>query len=440
MPTSFRPYDPDQSLLLPPSLRDWLAGDHLAYFVADTIDQLDLSEFYARYEGDGRRKQPYEPRMMVKVLVYAYATGTFSSRRVARRLEEDVAFRILGAGNFPAHRTICEFRRRHLEEFGRLFVQVVELARELKLVRLGTLAIDGSKVRANASKHKAMSYERMRQEEQRLKGEIKDLLSRAEAIDVVEDERYGTEQRGDELPEELARRESRLEQIRAAKRRLEARQRAEDAAAGREPGDDTKGGPGRAFKRPFGRPEDKKQENFTDPDSRIMKRGKNFEQSYNAQIAVDEHAHVIVAADVTQCAADTGQLLPMLDQVVTNIGETPARILADAGYRSESTLVALEERGVDGYIALGREGKDLATKTAESGPATARMGRKLRSPRGETRYRKRKWIAEPPFGWIKAALGFHRFSLRGLEKVRAEWRLVCLALNVRRLGDRVAWV
>lgn len=415
--------------------------DHLAYFVSDTIDQLDLSEFYARYEGDGRRKQPFEPRMMVKILVYAYATGTFSSRRIARKLEEDVALRILGAGNFPAHRTICEFRQLHLKAFARLFVQVVGLARELKLARFGTLSIDGSKVKANASKHKAMSFARMKDEEKRLKQEIKGLIGRAKSIDAAEDKLYGPDCRGDELPAELARRESRLEQIRAAKERLEERQRAEDEAAGRVPDDDDEDDAPRAkHKRSFGEPPPTKQENFTDPDSRIMKRGKEFQQSYNAQIAVDDHAHVIVAADVTQCATDSGQLLPLLDQAVANTGVQPARVLADAGYRSEAVLAELEERGIDAYIALGREGKDLSTKAANAGPATKRMSRKLRTRRGEKWYRKRKWLAEPPFGWIKSALGFDRFSMRGVEKVRAEWKLVCLALNIRRMAKRIAWV
>lgn len=440
MATSFRPYDPEQLLLLPPSLREWLPSEHLSYFVSDTIDQLDLSEFYARYEGDGRRKQPFEPRMMVKILVYAYATGTFSSRRIARKLEEDVALRVLGAGNFPAHRTICDFRQLHLHALASLFVQVVKLARELKLARFGTLSIDGSKVKANASKHKAMSFARMKDEEKRLKQEIKSLIGRAKSIDAEEDKLYGPDCRGDELPAELARRETRLEQIRAAKKRLEERQRAEDEAAGREPGDDQKGGPGPKHKRKFGEPPPTKQGNFTDPDSRIMVRGKEFQQSYNAQIAVDDHAHVIVAADVTQCATDSAQLLPLLDQAIANTAVQPARVLADAGYRSEAVLAVLEQRGIDGYVALGREGKDLTTKTANAGPATQRMARKLRTRRGEQCYRKRKWLAEPPFGWIKSALGFDRFSLRGLEKVRAEWKLVCLALNIKRMNERIVWV
>ena len=236
MPTRFRSYQPDQALLLPPSLRDWLPEGHIANHVSDLVDGLDLSVFYERYEGDGRRKSPYEPRMMVKLLLYGYATGVFSSRKIARKLEEDVAFRVLAADNFPSHRTICEFRRRHLGDFRKLFVEVVGLARELGLVRFGKLSIDGTKVRANASKRKAMSYGRMRREERRLSEEIEGLLLRARETDAAEDARFGEALRGDELPEELRRREDRLAAIRAAKERLESRQREVDAARGREPG------------------------------------------------------------------------------------------------------------------------------------------------------------------------------------------------------------
>ena len=438
MRTTFRPYEPDQALILPPSLRDWLATDHLVFFVSDTIDQLDLSAFYGRYEGDGRRKQPYEPRMMVKVLVYAYATGTFSSRKIARKLEEDVAFRVLAAGNFPAHRTIAEFRRQHLKEFEALFVQVVTLARELKMIRLGTLAIDGSKVRANASKHKAMSYGRMKDEERRLRGEIKGLLERADAIDEEEDAEYGSDRRGDELPEELARRETRLEKIRAAKKRLEERQAEEDRAAGREPGDQEKAGPGRKHERRFGQPTPQKQDNFTDPDSRIMKCSTGFEQSYNVQIAVDAEAQLIVAAELTRAATDNHQLLPVLDEVKRLTGSNPQRVLADAGYRSEAVLAEVERRKIEAYIALGREGH--AVKASADMPATQRMARKLRGQRGDEHYRKRKWLVEPVYGWIKSCMGFRQFSFRGLEKVRSEWKLVCLAMNLRRMSARIAWI
>ena len=232
MPTTFRPYEPNQNMLLPPDLRDWLPEGHLAHHVSDLVDDLDLRVFYARYEGDGRRKSPYEPRMMVKVLIYGYATGVFSSRALARKLEEDVAFRVLGAGNFPSHRTICEFRRCHFSDFKRLFVEVVRLAAEMGVVNVGKLSIDGTKVRANASKRKAMSYGRMLSEERRLEAEVGSLLDRARTTDESEDERFGKDVRGDELPQELRRREDRLAAIRAAKARLEARARETDGTHG----------------------------------------------------------------------------------------------------------------------------------------------------------------------------------------------------------------
>ena len=271
MSTTFRPYAPDQSLLLPPDVREWLPEGHLAHHVSDLVDGLDLTAFYALYEGDGRRNAPYEPRMMVKVLLYAYATGVFSSRQVARKLEEDVAFGLLAAGNFPQHRTLCAFRRRHVEDFQALFVEVVRLAQELGLAGLGKLSIDGTKVRANASKHKAMSYDRMQEEEKRLEGEIAALLQQADAVDGAEDACLGAEVRGDELPAELRRREERLAAIRAAKARLEAAARAADDARGRQPGQDRnpKGGP--PYKRAYGEPDEKAQSNFTDPESSIMK-------------------------------------------------------------------------------------------------------------------------------------------------------------------------
>ena len=283
MSTTFRPYAPDQMLLLPADLRAWLPEGHLAHHVSDLGDGLDLTAFYGPYEGDGRRNAPYAPRMMVKVLVYAYATGVFSSRGIARKLEEDGAFRVLGAGNFPQHRTLCEFRRRHLSDFRKLFVAVVRLARELGLARFGKLSIDGTKVRANASRRKAMSYGRMVEEERRLSGEIEALLATAGEADAAEDARVGAEVRGDELPAELRRREDRLAAIRAAKSRLEAQQRAADDARGRQPDQDRnpKGGP--PYTRAYGEPDEKAQSNFTDPESGIMKTSsEGFQQCYNA--------------------------------------------------------------------------------------------------------------------------------------------------------------
>jgi transposase len=441
MPREFRSYEPDQGLLLPPSLRDWLPEGHLAFFVSDAIDALDLGAFEARYGTEGPGKQAFDPRMMVKVLVYAYATGTFSSRKIAAKLVEDVAFRVLAADNFPAHRTIADFRQRHLPEFRELFVQVVQMAREVGLVKLGTIAVDGSKVKASASKHKAMSYRRMQEEEARLRREIRELTSRARRTDAEEDARHGSDRRGDELPAELARRTGRLAKIRAARERLEARQAEADREQGREPGDeDRKGKPGKPFKRRFGEPEPKAQENFTDPDSRIMKRGSSgFEQCYNAQIAVDETERIIVATGVTQSAADAEQLIPLLDEVEANTGVPAARCLADAGYRSESNLQALESRQIDGYVAMGREKDGTARAPSASLAATARMRRKLATKRGRETYRKRKWIGEPPFAWIKSAMGFDRFHLRGLSKVRSEWDLACLAANLRRMQGKIVF-
>ena len=316
MSTTFRPYVPDQSLLLPPDVREWLPEGHLAHHVSDLVDGLDLTAFYALYEGDGRRNAPYEPRMMVKVLLYAYATGVFSSRRVARKLEEDVAFRVLAAGNFPQHRTLCEFRRWHLEDFQALFVEVVRLAQELGLARLGKLSIDGTKVRANASKRKAMSYDRMQAEERRLESEIEALLRQADAVDEAEDARLGAEVRGDDLPAELRRREARLAAIREAAARLEAAARAADAARGRQPGQDRnpKGGP--PYKRAYGEPDEKAQSNFTDPESSIMKTSnEGFQQCYNAQVTVDAEHQLVVATDLTANASDQGELPVLLDAV-----------------------------------------------------------------------------------------------------------------------------
>lgn len=440
MPTSFRPYAPDQELLLQPSLRDWLPEGHLAYFISDVVELLDLRPFYEVYEGDGRRKAPFEPRMMLKVLLYAYATGVFSSRKIARKLEEDVAFRVLGAGNFPQHRTICDFRQRHLADFQALFMQVVRIAREAELVQLGTVAIDGTKVRANASKRKAMSYGRMQQEERRLQEEIAGLCDRAQAIDSDEDGLYGADRRGDELPEELTHRQQRLEKIRAAKARLEAAQREADTQRGRHADDDRKppGGRGR-YKRDFGVPEDRAQSNFTDPDSRIMKTGDGYQQCYNGQLAVDEAFQLIVANGLTANASDNGELPGLLERIGTTLQGEPECLLADAGYRNEAHLQVLESRGIDAYVSLGKEGKGAAKIDIEKHPATWRMAQKLTTADGQERYAQRKHIAEAANGWIKNVLGFRQFSLRGLLAVRGEWDLVCLATNLRRIRPLLAF-
>ena len=439
MAANYLPYDPQQMLLLPEALQEWLPEGHLAHFISDAVDGLDLSAFHARYEKDGPRNQPFHPAMMVKVLVYGYATGVFSSRKVARKLHEDVAFRVLAARNFPAHRTIREFRALHLKELSDLFVQVVRLAREMGLVKLGTIAVDGTKVKANASRHKAMSYGHMLKAEAELKAQIAALLNKARAADEAEKNEPELD-----IPAEIARRQDRLEAIAAARARLQQRQREADLARGRSDDDDQKprgkdGQPkGGRYKKPFGVPEDKAQDNFTDPESRIMQRaGGGFDPAYNGQTAVDDTAHIIVAAELLNCAADVGELPKMLEAVHDHFGAYPAQTLADAGYRSEAVFEELAER-TDLIVALGREGKKHVAINAASLPRTAAMAAKMHTEPARTAYRRRKWLAEPPNGWIKNVLGFRQFSMRGLHKVQAEWKLVCMALNLRRMATMQA--
>lgn len=434
---SYLPYAPEQLLLLPPSVNEWLPQGHLAYFISDTVDTLDLGAFHQRYAQGGPRNQPFHPAMMVKVLLYGYATGVFSSRKLARKLHEDIAFRVLGAGNFPAHRTLSDFRALHLPELAALFVQVVKLARECGLVKLGTIAVDGTKVKANASRHKAMSYKRMMQAEAELKAQIEGLLARAQTTDASE--------RDDpelDIPAEIERRTARLAVIAAAKTRLEARQREADLARGRSEDDGRRprhpdGTPKRGpkYKREFGIPADDDQEGFTDPDSRIMKHaGGNFEQSYNAHTAVDAERQIIVAAELSNNAADSGRLPDLLVAVQANLKQNPSQTLADAGFRSEAVLEQLANGSCDIIVALGREGRENATIDADKYPHTAAMARRLQTDEGKAAYRRRKAIVEPPNGWIKAVLGFRQFSFRGLAKVNAEWKLVCMALNLRRMA------
>lgn len=438
MSSSYLPYRPEDPLLLPPSLQEWLPSDHLSHFISDTVDLMDLSSFHGSYDLTCRGNQPYHPKMMVKVLLYAYSTGVFSSRRIARSLREDVAFRSLAAGNYPAHRTICDFRNNHLKSLESLFVQVVRIARECKMVRLGTVAIDGTKIQANASRHKAMSYGRMLEAEKALQEQIQDLLRKAEAVDCSESDKEDSET---SLPAELALRRKRLETIQAAKRRLEERQREMDRAQGRKEDDERKprdkdGRPkGGRYKRDFGIPADSSQESFTDPQSRIMPHsGGNFEYSYNCQAAVDRESRIVVAATASDCPADSGQLVSMVNAVKEMVGILPRKVLADAGYRSEDGFAKLEEKKVRAVVALGREGKQARDYDRKELPATHRMARRMSSPKGRNDYKERKWIVEPIFGWAKRVLGFRQMSMRGLEKATAEWKLVCTALNLRRMS------
>jgi transposase len=422
MAKTFRPYVPEQDFLLPPSLREWLPADHLAYFVSDLVDQLDLSAITTPYEQEERGYPPYHPVMLTKILLYAYCVGVFSSRKIQRRLAEDIAFRMLAADNQPDFRTIADFRQRHLAALEGLFVQVLHLAREAGALSVGRVAIDGSKVRANASKHKAMGYRRMLEKERQLEQEVHHLLTQAAATDAQEDAPHGRDRRGDELPEELRRRETRLVRIREAKRVLEERARERAEAEGGDAKTAT--------------PEDKAQYNFTDPESRIMKGPDGFVQAYNAQIAVDATCQLIVGQMVTQAVNDKQQLAPMIETVVAQAGETPQEVLADNGYCSEGNLEYVKAHGVDAYIATDRLKHDAPRIPAGHGPLpktatlSDRMRRKLRTKRGAGVYRWRKAIVEPVFGQIKHARGFRQFLLRGVQKVRGEWSLICLTHNV----------
>jgi len=435
-------------------MRDWLPEDHLVWFLRETVEQLDLSAIEAAYDASRGGQPAYDPAMMTALLLYAYCAGTPSSRKIERATWESVPFRVLTADQHPDHDTIAEFRRRHLSALAGLFVQVLQLCRKAGLVKLGHVALDGTKVRANASKHKAMSYGRMEKKAAELEEQVARLLVQAEEIDRQEDERYGKDKRGDELPAELRFRQTRLAKIKAAMAELEAEARAEAQArreelerAERARAEADKPARGRQPKPPSDKPAAKAQRNFTDPDSRIMKDGatKSFEQCYNAQAAVDGKAQVIVAAAVTQQANDKQQVRPLVEKLKANVGDNkPRRMSADAGYFSEDNIGYLADERIDAYVATGRlrHGAEPppAPRGRPPGGATIkeRMARKLRTIRGRATYSQRKQIVEPVFGQIKAARGLRGFLMRGLDKVAAEWDLICLTHNLLKLHRSAA--
>jgi len=455
MGKAFRAYNLDQRLLLPPDMRQWLPEGHLALFLLDVVSQLDLSEIMKGYEdGDGRGQPPYHPVMMVTLLLYAYCTGKPSSRRIERATYEDVAYRVLAGDQHPDHDSIAAFRQRHLRAVAGLFVQVLQLCEAAGLVKLGHVALDGTKIKANASKHKAMSYERMCAKEKELEAEVARLLEQAQQVDAAEDAEYGKGRRGDELPAELARRETRLRKIREAKAALEAAARAQAEQAGEqararlaerarheaETGKKMGGRPPQVPDPEQAQPAPTAQRNFTDPESRIMKDGatKGFEQAYNAQAVVDSTAQIIVAAAVTQEANDKQQLQPMLEKVKENCGRLPEKASADAGYFNTEHLTDETLRTVDLYVPPDRQTHGAAAETLAATPAADasvvdQMRQKLKTAAGQAVYKWRKAIVEPVFGQSKEARGFRRFSFRGLAKVAAEWDLIALTHNLLKL-------
>ena len=439
MSKTFRDWSLDQALLLPPSVHDFVPAGHLSRFVVALVtEELDLSAILASYRGE-KGQPPYHPAMMVVLLLYAYAVGIYSSRRIARACVERVDFMTVVALDGPDFRTISEFRRRHLAGLSALFVQVLKLCKQAGLVKLGHVALDGTKIKANASKHKAMSYERMKKREIELQAEVDGWLKAAEAADAAEDKAFGADKRGDEMPDWVADKRARLARIGQAKAELEAEAKAKaaDEQAVRKKNDD-KPRPGRKAAPPSDAPEPKAQRNFTDPESRILKTKDGYIQGYNAQAAVDAQAQIIVAHTLSNNGNDQAQLAPLLDRIKANLGGNPREVSADAGYCSAANLRTVSRRRIKGYIATGRQqhGNKSATakRWAKPGSLVARMSTKLRRAGYRSRYRLRKQVVEPVFGQIKQARGFRQFLLRGIEKVKAEWALICIAHNLRKLA------
>jgi transposase len=444
MSKHFRPWKIDEAQLLPPSVQDYVAKDHLSRLIVALVrESLDLSAIVGSYTS-GLGQPPFDPRLMTALLLHGYASGVYSSRRIARASVERADFMMIVAGDAPDFRTVSEFRRRHLKALAGLFVQVLKLAEKAGLVKLGHVALDGTKIKANASKHKAMSYARMKTRDAELAAEVDRWLQAAEAADAQEDKLYGSK-RGDELPDWVADKAKRLAKIRAAKAELEAeakaaaaeeerrRQQAEEEriAEGRKKS-------GRAPSPPQAEPDGKAQRNFTDPQSRILKTKDGYIQGYNAQAAVDATAQIVVAHTLDNNGSDQAQFIPLLDAVKANLKRNPDEVSADAGYCSAANLRTLSRRRINGYIATGRQHHGSKSATAKRplkpGSLLARMSVKLRRAGHRSRYRLRKQVVEPVFGQIKQARGFRQFLLRGIEKVKAEWALICTAHNITKLA------
>ena len=456
----FRAWKIDQPLFLPPTVQDFVAEDHLARFVLRLVrDDVDLGEITGTY-GSERGQPPFDPTMMTALLLYSYTQGIYASRRIAKACRERVDFMSIVALDAPDFRTISDFRKRHLKALSALFVQVLQLCEQAGLVKLGHVALDGTKIKANASKHKAMSYERMEARAAELEAEVAKWLAAAAAADAAEDKLHGYDKTGEEMPAWVADKQKRAEVIRAAKAELEAEAKAAAEAKAKAEAEaeekrraEGRKKPGPPAAPPAPEPDPKAQKNFTDPESRIMKSKDGFVQAYNAQAAVDGQAQIIVAQDVTQQATDKQQLVAMTDAVEANLGAKPAQLSADSGYCSEANLAALEARGIDAYVATGRakHAVDGATQEVNAGAASEPAGAmssaepavpptrveamraKLKGGGHDSPYRLRKQLPEPVFGQIKQARGFRQFLLRGIEKVSAEWGMACTAHNLLKL-------
>jgi transposase len=440
MSKDFRLWKIDEAQLLPPSVQDYVAKDHLSWLIVSLVrGSLDLSEITGSYTSR-LGQPPFDPWMMTALLLHGYASGLYSSRRIAKAAQERADFMMIVAGDPPDFRTISEFRKRHIKALASLFVQVLKLAEKAGLVKLGHVALDGTKIKANASKHKAMSYERMKKREAEFQAEVDRWLKAADAADAEEDKLHGVK-RGDEMPDWVADKEKRLAKIRAAKAALEAEARAvaEEETRRRAEAEERRIAEGRKKNGktpapPPVEPDGKAQRNFTDPDSRILKTKDGYIQGYNAQAAVDAKAQIIVAYGLTASMSDHGQLVGLMDGIEANLGAKPKEASADSGYLSEANLQALADRGVSAYVATGRAKHPTEINRKIGGPLTQAMRDKLKRAGWRSRYRLRKQIVEPVFGQIKQARGFRQFLLRGIEKVKAEWALICTAHNLTKLA------
>ena len=449
---TFRPYEPNQMYLMPPALNEWLPEGHLAYFVRDVVTRLDLSAIFDAYTRESKGPggaAPFHPTMMTQVLLYAYCVGCPSSRKIEKRLHEDVAFRVLGANETPDFRTISLFRKRHFEALKDLFTQVLQLCKRRGLVKLGAVALDGTKVKANAALDRNRTYEKLEKEKRELDAVVEGLLREADAVDEEEDRLYGPDKRGDELPADLADAARRREKIGELLRDMEleaaeaaAEKQAQIDARAKEEEETGQKKRGRKPEPPAATPDPRTKRNLTDPDSRIMKTRQGYVQGYNAQAVVDVDSGVIVAADVTQEANDVRQLIPMLEQVKEETGEEPQNLLADAGYFSEDNLDGFEDKNTEPYIAVANDFKEkqrLGPRTAPRGripenlTPKQRMERKLLTKKGREMYRNRGSTVEPVFGHIKEERGLREFLLRGIDKARAEWKLICATHNILKL-------
>ena len=440
MSKTFRPWTIDQPLLLPPSVQDFVGEDHLARFIlALVLEHLDLGEIEAAYASE-RGQPPFDPAMMTALLLYGYCHGVYSSRRIAKATRERVDFMSIVGLDPPDFRTVSDFRKRHLKALAGLFGQVLKLCEQAGFVKLGHVALDGTKIKANASKHKAMSYERMEKRAAELEAEVERWLSAAAAADAEEDRAFGRDKSGAELPKWVADKKKRAEKIRAAKAELEAEAKAAAAAKAKAQAEaeerrqaEGRKKPGKPAAPPSEEPDPKAQKNFTDPESRIMKTKDGFIQGYNAQAAVDATAQVIVAHGLDAKQSDQHQLAPIADAIEANLGKKPTQLSADAGYCSDANLAAMEEREIDAYIAPGRA--KHAGEGEGGGARVAAMRERIKAGGHSSPYRLRKQLPEPVFGQIKQARGFRQFLLRGVEKVANEWGLVCLAHNILKLAQ-----